>query len=164
VPKDERSDYVRLDSGKANLFKVESTPYWYKKVSVALGGPDGEHIGVLEPVTLSEEQSTDVLEIIAKTIAAGNGLSRGKQYSLTKLFDGMTVSENASFGSSASNRSRIIKDAMNSPGWIAQPGDVYVGDTAYGRLNVQMKKGRGGLQFCLEAEATAAPNGQGDEA
>jgi hypothetical protein len=164
VPKNERSDYVRLDSSKANLFKSESTPYWYKKVSVALGGPDGERIGVLEPVTLSEGQSTDVLEIIAKTIAAGgNGLLRGEQYSLSKLFAVMTVSERGSFGSKG-NQSRTINEALDSPGWIAQPGGFHTGVTVYGRLNVQRKKGRGGIRFSLEPEANVAPNNHGEVA
>jgi hypothetical protein len=152
VREDEAHLYVRMDDAKANLFLKKDQPRWFKRVSAQLAS--GEAIGVLEPVALSKSQSTDVLEIAAKTIAAGNGLSRGERYALSKLMDSMTVSEKTSFGSST-NRSRIIKDALDSPGWVAQPGDVYVGLTAYGKLTVQKKKGRGGLQFCLDAEATA---------
>lgn len=150
VPENERLDYVRLDDSKANLFKLGSIPGWYKRVSVALGG-DGEHIGVLEPVALTESQNTDALEIVAKTIAAGaGGLVRGKYYPLADLIDKMSVSEKAVFGS-PTNRSRIIATALDGPGWLASADDTHVGDTAYGRLHVRRKQGRGGTQLRLDA-------------
>jgi len=163
VSEDEAHLYARMDDAKANLFLSKDQPRWFKRVSVKLGGPAGETIGVLEPVALSKSQNTDVLETIAKTIAAGNRLSLGKPYSLSVLFGHMTESEKAAFGS-GSNRSRVIKAELDGPGWVSQSADVHIGLTAYGKLTVQKKKGRDGLQFCLEAEATAVPSGQGDEA
>jgi hypothetical protein len=163
VSEDDAHLYARMDDAKANLFLSKDRPRWFKRVPVKLGGPAGETIGVLEPVALSRGQNTDVLETIAKTIAAGNGLSLGKQYSLSLLFGHMIESEKATFGS-GSNRSRVIKAALDGPGWVSQGADVHIGLTTYGKLTVKKKNGRDGFQFYLEAEATAVLSGQGDEA
>ncbi len=66
----ERHLYVRLDDAKTNLFLKTPGATWYKRTSVAVGGLDGQKIGVLSPVKLVADQSdADLVGHLADAVA-----------------------------------------------------------------------------------------------
>jgi hypothetical protein len=152
--------YARLDNAKANLFLGGGDPIWYKRLPVVLGLPDGDIIGVMDPVTLSAKRGeTDIVELVAKALAQSAAFSRGAFYPLSEVLEKMPEKERGAFGEE-SNRSRLISKALTGPGWI-KADDKYVGDTQSGRLTIIKKVGRGGYQFSLDnptrTEATVPP-------
>jgi hypothetical protein len=66
----DRHLYVRLDDAKTNLFLKTPGATWYKRTSVAIGGFDGQKIGVLAPAQLVSGQSdADLLDALADALS-----------------------------------------------------------------------------------------------
>jgi RecA-family ATPase len=66
IPERERDQYVRLDYAKANLFLASKDAQIFRKASVKL--PNGESVGVLEPVSIGPK--AELIELMRLAFAA----------------------------------------------------------------------------------------------
>ncbi len=89
IPKEERRLYLRADAAKANMALIQDGPTWFKRTTVVLsngpGGTDGDRVGVLVQVDLSDaerrakdkeqEQREKMAEKVATVLQPGKPLS-----------------------------------------------------------------------------------------
>jgi hypothetical protein len=127
-------DHVRLDIAKNNLARRTGEPIWFKRQSVQVGGADGESVGVLRPVSLSERmQAAHFLpELVARTIA--DSMAENEWHSLSSVQAAMTP-EDIQRMPDGKNRSRIVETAFDGADEI---------ETNFGRLKRKSKVGQGG--------------------
>jgi hypothetical protein len=78
IPDLERNRYVRLDDAKTNQFLASGQAKWFKRASVDL--PNGEQVGVLEPVDLGANNRNSLCQLLANRIMVA-ALEAGRKLS-----------------------------------------------------------------------------------
>lgn len=150
VAADRRHLYVRLDTAKSNLSLTDGKPRWMRRVSVRLGGPDGETVGVLEPTNLTARQGAelDVAHAIATAVAMR--LTRGAWHSAADVIAVLDEEKiEFVFGSNPTNRSRALTRKLDALGLDTKDGLVVETMTDAGKLACVNRKGNQGFQFKL---------------
>lgn len=110
VIESERHLYVRLDDAKTNLFLKSPGATWYKRTSVAVGGLDGQKIGVLAPAKLAVAQGDEaLLDVLAEALTE---LPAGEWHGANAVIDGLPLQQRHAFGDPR-NRARTIKELFD---------------------------------------------------
>lgn len=139
-------DYVRLDIAKNNLAKRTGQPMWFKRDSVTIGGLDGESVGILRPIELTErvkKEHVDLTEIIARTIDAS--LDRDIWVTAGAVEAALTDDDKALWP--GKNLARDIEKAFD--GQTLTP-------TNTGNLERMTMRGSGGTRFKLHADSNSS--------
>lgn len=156
VPSSQRHFYARLDLAKSNISLSDGQPRWFRRVSVKLGGLDGESVGVLEPVALTarNERGAAVVEMLAKTIASGaGGLRRGEWCALTRVVECLHEAERDTLGS---NIWRTVREAFAGPGG-SKTGDQSTTESDFGNVTLLERRGREGHAIRLDENNPTNP-------
>ena len=114
---DERHWYIRRDSAKSNMQPPAAEAEWFKKMNVLL--PNGDRVGVVEPVDLSERDfaSAEYKQVTSRALAAhvlpNFGLGEWSLHSVTqRMREAFPEKYSAE---SASTTRRRIEDAFEVP-------------------------------------------------
>jgi hypothetical protein len=106
--------YVRLDTAKNNLAAEWTEPKWFKREGVAVGGIDGDNVGILRPVELKRTGlvvRVDILETLAAVMKRADKAG-GAWHTMTSVIEEMTEAEVALLPPKK-NRARDIKKAFD---------------------------------------------------